>query len=442
MNRTPARPGHHDVIVVGAGFAGLVAARELSHAGLDVLVVEARDRIGGRTWLDERMGMELEIGGTWVHWVQPHVWAELRRYGIGLAPSPLPETAAWWNGEQAVAGTPDQLLDLLDEGNTPLLADAMTVFPLPYSPLSSTIVDEIDGDRLLERIRSLGLTSEQASVLEAFWTLNFNGRLDDAAFTQALRWVALTNGDWKLNFEACATYKIAGGTKALASAIASDSSATYALGVDVASIDTSPGEAIVVARDGRRFTADAALVTVPLHAQDRIAFTPELSASKRDALDRGQLGLGTKTWFTVEGEHRAFVAMGAADWPLTFFQSEYVHDGKTYVIGFGPDAGAIDPFNVLAIQEQLSKLRPDLRVLESAGHDWVHDEYSGETWPMHRTGFLTRSLAALREPHGAIHFAGSDLADGWGGFIDGAIESALSASRTLIDARRPSDTRA
>ena len=86
----------HDAVVVGAGFAGLTAARELSRHGLSVHIVEARDRIGGRTWLDRRLGRDLEIGGTWVHWTQPHVWAEMTRYGLATTPSPEPERAFWW----------------------------------------------------------------------------------------------------------------------------------------------------------------------------------------------------------------------------------------------------------------------------------------------------------------------------------------------------------
>ncbi|MDT7642762.1 MAG: hypothetical protein QOC67_6063, partial [Pseudonocardiales bacterium] len=58
----------YDVVIVGAGFAGLTAARELSRRGYSVLQLEARDRIGGRTWTDDRFGRELEMGGTWVHW--------------------------------------------------------------------------------------------------------------------------------------------------------------------------------------------------------------------------------------------------------------------------------------------------------------------------------------------------------------------------------------
>lgn len=58
----------YEVIVIGAGFAGLVAARDLASQGVDVLLLEGRDRIGGRTWTANALGEEFEMGGTWVHW--------------------------------------------------------------------------------------------------------------------------------------------------------------------------------------------------------------------------------------------------------------------------------------------------------------------------------------------------------------------------------------
>ena len=426
----------YDVIVVGAGFAGLTAARELSGGGRRVALLEDRDRIGGRTWLDERLGMPLELGGTWVHWTQPHVWAELRRYGVGLAPSPTPQEAYWWNGSRAVVGAPDELLELLDHPNELLTARSREVFPLPYAALESPLSKDLDHVSLLDEIDLLPITSEQRALLRSFWSLNFNGRIDDAAFTQALRWVALANGDWRIMFETCATYKIAGGTSALAEAMMGDVAAEIALGADVRSISQEGDDVVVTTDDGVSRRARDVIVTVPLHALHRIAFTPALPAPVLQAAEAGQLGLGTKVWFTIEGEHPAFVALGDADWPLNFFQSEYVRDGQTFVMGFGPDARAIDPADMAAIQAVLRRLVPDARVIASAGHDWVADEFAQETWPMHRVGFLSESLAALQDPLGGVRFAGSDVSDGWCGFIDGAIDSGMKAARAVLDARR------
>jgi monoamine oxidase len=85
----------YDVVIIGAGFTGVTAAREISQKGYKVLILEARDRIGGRTWYDRKLGRNLEIGGTWVHWFQPHVWSEITRYQMGIVPSPTPEKAYW-----------------------------------------------------------------------------------------------------------------------------------------------------------------------------------------------------------------------------------------------------------------------------------------------------------------------------------------------------------
>ena len=68
-----------------------------------------------------------------------------------------------------------------------------------------------------------------------------------------------------------------------------------------------------------------------------------------------------------------------------------------------------------------------------ASHDWVADEFAGETWPMQRAGQLTESLAELQRPEGSVFLAGSDYANGWAGFIDGAIESGMQSARDVHD---------
>lgn len=72
----------YDVAVIGAGYTGLTAARDLAISGHKVLLLEARDRIGGRTWSSNIEGYPYEMGGTWVHWNQPMVYREIARYNM------------------------------------------------------------------------------------------------------------------------------------------------------------------------------------------------------------------------------------------------------------------------------------------------------------------------------------------------------------------------
>ena len=72
-----------DVVVIGGGFAGVTAAREAARHGRSVTLLEARDRLGGRTWSAPWNGWQIEYGGAWVHWHQPHTWSEITRAGAG-----------------------------------------------------------------------------------------------------------------------------------------------------------------------------------------------------------------------------------------------------------------------------------------------------------------------------------------------------------------------
>jgi monoamine oxidase len=96
-----------DVVVLGAGFAGVAAARDLSAMGRRVVVLEARDRIGGRTWYREMpgTGVSVEYGGMFFsRATQPHLAAEIERYGLAVSTSPDAMTVAWIRGHERREG--------------------------------------------------------------------------------------------------------------------------------------------------------------------------------------------------------------------------------------------------------------------------------------------------------------------------------------------------
>ena len=117
-----ASGAHYDVIVIGSGFAGLTAARDCLLRGMKTLLLEARSRVGGRTFTSSYAEHRLELRGTWIHWSQSCVWEEVTRYRLGIVeiPGGGPERLSWRAGGRIVTRDMSQAL--------PMLADAMTKF--------------------------------------------------------------------------------------------------------------------------------------------------------------------------------------------------------------------------------------------------------------------------------------------------------------------------
>ena len=98
-----------DVAIVGGGFAGVTAARDLAAAGRSVVILEARDRLGGRTWYRPFAGTEhgVELGGTWFSLSrQPPLAEEVDRYGVRVVPAATRLCARWHTGGVTRHGLP------------------------------------------------------------------------------------------------------------------------------------------------------------------------------------------------------------------------------------------------------------------------------------------------------------------------------------------------
>ncbi|MFD9903011.1 flavin monoamine oxidase family protein [Streptomyces sp. NPDC059063] len=420
----------YDVAVIGAGLAGVTAARDLSSEGHSVVLLEARDRIGGRTYTGEAFGRQVEFGGTYVHWTQPHVWHELQRHGIPLAP-PLAIETMYWLADGAVhSGSPAAYTDTVAPLAARFFADARTQFPMPFA---ATAVDNraVEKETLESRLDSLDLSGYDRDVLEGTLATLVHS-YSEQGLAQALHWAATTFGDWGAFLETAGFWPIEGGTKRLIEAIQSESRADLRLSTPVSAVEDKGPAVVVTTRAGERIRAHSAVIALPLNTLGDLTISPEIARPARTMIDQKHPVRTAKIWARVKGEVEPFCAFAPVGKnPVNTAKVEYRHDGDTLVVCFASGPSAVGAGDRAGVEAALRTFVPDIDVLETAGHDWAGDPYSQGSWVHHRPGNLTQAAPLLREPHGRIHFAGGDIAAVGVGGIDGALETGASAARSI-----------
>lgn len=425
------------IAVVGGGFAGTVAARNLSAAGFEVHLFEARDRLGGRTWTDwdSAFGRKLEIGGTHVHWSQPHLWAEISRYALEVVRIRPPEHASWLAGDKLNHGTVAEASALLDGAVGKTLAGSTEAFPLPYSPLhDQKTVEEFDKISIASVIENLALSNEEHVLLDAMWSLNFCGPAENGSAAKALHLGSLVNGNPQDLMAALDDYKLKDGTGELISRIVREHPVHVRLGTEVGSID-STGTKVQVESSSGIEEYDGVVVAVPGSLLPTIKFEAPLPSVLEALGTRGQISAGFKVWAKARvTDPRGWFGAASRPHRITLARIEDdLGDGTVLIRGFGVDATGFDLNDRGQVQEAFRELIPDIEVIECRGHNWIEDSYALETWPFPAVGEMVSALTYENAPGAKVVFAGTALAHGWGGYIDGAIETGVRAAQSLTE---------
>jgi len=441
--------GDPDVIVIGGGFAGVTAARELQHRGLRTLLLEARQRLGGRTFTARVGDAHFDLGGTWIHWTQPHVWAEAMRYGLPLVETPgaVPERVSWWTGAKVKQAGVGEALALASaaicgEGEAPdlplralealaLIEDlmirfhepAVRVFPRPFDPFHTDAWQAFDGMSVKDRLDEMKLSPTRRALLEGVLGSACCGSFAASGYVEMLRWWALSGATFQRYGDSVGRFTLRDGTVSLLEAILADGAPAVRLGTPVARVEQGGGEVRVISVQGERFRARAVIVALPMNVLASVEFTPALDSAKLSASQERHAGAGVKLYARVRGEVPNFVGFAPESEPLSMlFTAETGTEGGV-LIGFGTSPQQLDTHNKPAVQAAVERFLPGVEVVDSFAYDWHLDPYSLGTWCVLRPEQMTKFLAKLREPEGLVHFAGGDIALGWRGFIDGAIES-------------------
>ena len=424
-----------DVVVVGGGFAGVTAARETALRGARTLLLEARDRLGGRTWTAPWEGFDIELGGGWVHWHQPHTWSEIVRASLDVEIGEETEVAAWYVGEERRTGTIAERDAIAARGWNAFVAGVEEMLPLPHDPLAHVDrLARLDRMSIAERMAELDLTPEERDVLEAELESLASGPLAESGAVSVLRWHALSGYSLALTQYTGGRVTLARGTGALLAAIAGGAEVETRLDAPVAAISQSDSGVEVRLRDGEAVAARSAIVALPLNVLPAVEFDPPLSAGKRAAIAAGQASTGVKIFIHARGPAVQQNAIRPGH-PFGYLATEYLlPDGEQVMIGFGTDGRACDADDLAAVQRQLDDIIPGYEVVAATANDWLGQEFSRGTWAIHRPGWYTTHHANARRPEGRIVFAGSDIANGWSGFIDGAIESGVRGAALALDA--------
>jgi pseudooxynicotine oxidase len=428
----------HDITVIGGGLAGVTAAREATLGGASTLLLEARDRLGGRTWTHRWNATDIELGGGWVHWHQPHVWSEITRAGLETERGEDAARAGWFAGEERREGSIQDRDAIAERGWNKFVAGVEQALPLPHSPLYA--LDELarfDRQTIAERVSELDLDEEEHDVLWAELESLAHGHLDDAGAVAVLRWHALSGGTLHLTQETGGRVTFTEGTQSLLSAIASKAPFETRLSTPVAAVSQEDGRVELHTRAGETLPARAAVVAVPLNALGGIEFQPPLSETKQAAIRLGQASRGVKIFIHARGEP-IFQNGIKPSHPFGYLDTEILYpDGTQLMIGFGYDGEICDASDLAAVQRQLDEIVPGYEALAATAHDWLGDEFSRGTWAIHRPGWYTKYHAEMQRPEGSVLLAGSDLANGWAGFMDGAIESGLRAGAHALRLAAP-----
>jgi monoamine oxidase len=253
-----------------------------------------------------------------------------------------------------------------------------------------------------------------------------------------LRWWALGQRDFALLMDALARYKLRDGTKGLLEAMVADGQPEVRLSTPVSQLEQDAEQVRITTPGGDSLSAQAAVIAVPLNVLSAITFAPPLSAGKQAAARERQASRGLKVLALVRGVPNDFFGIAPDSHPLTFLGSEREEPEGVVMVGFGPDAQAFDVNDRQAVQQVIQQFLPEAEVVAVKGHDWTSDPLARGTWSVFRPQQLTRYLRELQRPEGRLLFAGSDVASGWNGFIDGAIETGLRVGRQVVQLMRSS----